>query len=156
MLSLRLCKITNYSIITESHRTTHLSTDWVNCINRGALQHADDITFSLLAAMELEFQRNTAISDVNATKNKAMDGILENGAVCYNMSQTSRQLRQIKFTMRTSKALNKNRNRKDKDTPMEAKKPTFVTRYCPNAHKTFKILPKHWTSVYDSTDSPIL
>ena len=31
-----------------------------------------------------------------------------------------RQLRQIKFTMRTSKALNKNINRKDKDTPMEA------------------------------------
>ena len=106
--------------------------------------------------MELEFQRNRAISDVNTTKNKAMDGILENGTVRYNMSQTSRQLRQIKFTMRTSKALNKNRNRKDKDTPMEAKKPTFVTRYCPNAHKTFKILLKHWTSVYDSIDSPIL
>ena len=47
-------------------------------------------------------------------------------------------------------------NHKDKHTPMEAKKPTFVTRYCPNAHKTFKILLKHWTSVHDSTDSPIL
>ena len=66
----------------ESHRSTHLSTDWVNCIDRGGLQHVDDITFSLFAAMELEFQRHTTdISDDETIKKKAMDGILENDDV---------------------------------------------------------------------------
>ena len=65
----------------ESHRSTHPSTDWVNCIDRGGLQHVDDITFSLFATMELEFRRHTDISDHETIKKKAMDGILENDDV---------------------------------------------------------------------------
>ena len=47
-----ICRITSYSynIIAESHRSSHQSTDWVNCIDRGVLQHVDGVTFSLVAA----------------------------------------------------------------------------------------------------------
>ena len=57
LLWVHICRITSYSynIIAESHRSTRQSIDWVNCIDRGGLQHVDDVTFSLFAAMELEF-----------------------------------------------------------------------------------------------------
>ena len=75
----------------------------------------------------------------------------------YNMSQTGRQLKRIKFSMRANRALNKcNNNNKKATTPLETSKPTFVTRYCPNAQKAFRVLLKHWTSVYNSTGIPIL
>ena len=58
--------------------------------------------------------------------------------------------------MRTNRALNKHKNHRMNETPIEVKKPTFVTRYCPNAQKAFRILLKHWTSVHKSTDIPLL
>ena len=57
--------------------------------------------------------------------------------------------------MRTDRALKQNSKRND-ETPLETKKPTFVTRYCPNAQKAFRIVLKHWTSAYNSTDIPLL
>ena len=73
----------------------------------------------------------------------------------YGMSQTAKQLSKIKFSMRTHRALKQHSKRND-ETPPEAKKPTFVTRYCPNAQRAFRIVLKHWTSAYDSTDIPLL
>ena len=83
LLLVYICRIISYSynILAESHRCTHLPTDCVNCIDRGGLQHVDDVTFSLFAAMELEFQKYIDISDDDTIKKKAMDGILGNDDV---------------------------------------------------------------------------
>ena len=62
--------------MAESHRSTHLPTDCVNCIDRGGLQHVDDVTFCLFAAMELEFRKYIDISDDDTIKKKAIDGII--------------------------------------------------------------------------------
>ena len=83
LLLVHICRITSYSynIMAESQRSTHLPTDCVNCIDRGGLQHVDDVTFSLFAAMELEFQKYIDISDDDTIKKKAKDGILGNDDV---------------------------------------------------------------------------
>ena len=67
----------------------------------------------------------------------------------YPNSKTTALLRQIKFAMRATKALKKKRNNNEVQA-----KPTLVTKYCPNANKAFKIVPKHWTNI--STEIPIL
>ena len=80
-LWVHIYRITSYRyIIAESHSSPHQSTDWVNCIDRGGLQHVDDVTFSLFAAIELEFRKYRDISDDDTIK-KAMDGILGNDDV---------------------------------------------------------------------------
>ena len=73
----------------------------------------------------------------------------------YNTANTNRLLKQIKFNQRRSRALKTNhKNTKHTATPIEKRKPTFVTRYCPNAKKAFRIVHKHWTSI--DTDIPVL
>ena len=73
----------------------------------------------------------------------------------YPKTRTTSQLRQIKFSTRAYTAL-KDTTLKSKhtDTPIEQQKPTFVTRYCPNARRAFKIVHRHWTSIH--TDIPLL
>ena len=73
----------------------------------------------------------------------------------YPKTRTTSQLRQIKFSTRAHTAL-KDTTLKSKhtDTPIEQQKPTFVTRYCPNARRAFKIVHRHWTSIH--TDIPLL
>ena len=73
----------------------------------------------------------------------------------YPRARTSSQLKQIKFSTRAHTAL-KDTTTKNKhtDTPIEQQKPTFVTRYCPNARRAFRIVHRHWTSVH--TDVPLL
>ena len=74
----------------------------------------------------------------------------------YPKSRTTSQLRQVKFSMRTHTALRDTTQttKEHTETPIEQQKPTFVTRYCPNARKAFKIVQRHWTAI--DTDIPIL
>ena len=67
------------TIITESHR--HQSSDWVDRVDRGGLQHVNDIAFTLFATMELEFRRHIDISDGSEIKSKAIENILESDDV---------------------------------------------------------------------------
>ena len=50
-------------------------------IDRGGLQHINDVTFAFFAAMELEFRRHINFTEDDSIKNKAMDGILQNDDV---------------------------------------------------------------------------
>ena len=72
----------------------------------------------------------------------------------YPNSRTTALLKQIKFTMRATKALKKRNNSKHQNKQVEQHKPTFVTKYCPNARKAFKIVCKHWAKI--STEIPLL
>ena len=71
----------------------------------------------------------------------------------YDTTKTNRLLKEIKFTQRAKRAHN-DKHSKHTKTQIEHKKPTFVTRYCPNAKRAFRIVHKHWTSM--ETDIPIL
>ena len=67
----------------------------------------------------------------------------------------NRQLRKMKFTMRAAligKA--KNKNNKPVTTKRKVPKPTFITQFCPNARKAFRIVKKHWSSI--DTNIPTL
>ena len=73
----------------------------------------------------------------------------------YCSAKITRELKKIKFNMRTTIALKtKNKRNNETEAQLEATKPTFVTRFCPNAGKAFRILHKHWTNI--DTDIPIL
>ena len=83
----------------------------------------------------------------------------------YTGSEVNRHLNSIKFHMRTSRGLKTkqhktnhttNTNTTDKQNPQtqRVRRPTFITRYCPNAKKAFRIIRKHWTSI--NTEIPIL
>ena len=74
----------------------------------------------------------------------------------YPRSKTTAQLRNIKFNERTSRALKTNSKTSNKHggQPEELKKPTFVTRYCPNARRAFRIVHKHWSTI--NTNIPVL
>ena len=74
----------------------------------------------------------------------------------YPGSKTTEQLRKIKFSMRAERAIKKHKKDKQptKDKQIEAQKPTFATRYCPNARRAFRIVYKHWTAA--NTNIPVL
>ena len=89
----------------------------------------------------------------------------------YNKTEINRHLTKIKFSMRFTKALKKcktkdnserdnnndsssssssssnNNNNNDKNKNEITNKPVFVTRYCPTAKRTFRIVHKHWTTI---------
>ena len=77
----------------------------------------------------------------------------------YSGGEINRHLRNIKFSMRASKALKSKHETDDTDTrkknthttTTKVGRPTFVTRFCPNA---FRIVHKHWSTV--DTDIPVL
>ena len=74
----------------------------------------------------------------------------------YSKTSINRHLKKIKFAMRPTlmqKAKEKNNSTIIKKCPVNTK-PTFVTRYCPNAKKAFRVVRRHWTSI--TTDIPIL
>ena len=68
----------------------------------------------------------------------------------YPTTRINKQLKNIQFSMRTSKALH-DKNQKNKHTTVKPNKPVFTTRYCPNAMRAFRSVYKHWTSI--STDN---
>ena len=72
----------------------------------------------------------------------------------YNSTKTTRWLKQIKFSTRTSRALKKTKKNNENKHTAEDNKPTFVTRYSPNARRAFHIVHRHWTAI--NTDSTIL
>ena len=74
----------------------------------------------------------------------------------YDTTKTNRLLKEIKFTQRAKRALKTNNDKHSKhtNTPIEHKRPTFVTRYCPNAKRAFRIVHKHWITM--ETEIPIL
>ena len=74
----------------------------------------------------------------------------------YPKTRTTSQLKRVQFPTRAHTALRETQHmtHKTRDTPIEQQKPTFVTRYCPNAKKAFRIVHRHWTAI--DTDVPLL
>ena len=73
----------------------------------------------------------------------------------YPTSKITELLNKIKFSMRANRAIKKHEGTQSKtDTQLEMQKPTFVTRYCPNARRAFRIVYKHWTTI--ETKIPLL
>ena len=73
----------------------------------------------------------------------------------YPNSKTTERLKKIKFSSRANRT-NKKHTVKQLTTDQQTgpQKPTFVTRYCPNARKAFRIVYKHWTRI--DTNIPTL
>ncbi|MCY4327357.1 MAG: GIY-YIG nuclease family protein, partial [Rhodobacteraceae bacterium] len=71
----------------------------------------------------------------------------------YSKNKIDNILSNIKFTDKSKYNITRNKKR-DNQISDAASKPTFVTRYCPNAQRAFRIVHKHWTAI--STEIPIL
>jgi len=68
----------------------------------------------------------------------------------YPSAKLNRELKKIQFLMRINKTLKNKKQHKQKPNNTNDK-PTFITRYCPNAGRPFRLVHKHWTSI--STDN---
>ena len=74
----------------------------------------------------------------------------------YNPAKITSNLKKIQFSTRKTRALKTKEDKSNKsDTTAESNsKPTYVTRYCPNARKAFRIVYKHWANI--NTEIPTL
>ena len=74
----------------------------------------------------------------------------------YNPAKITSNLKKIKFSTRKTRALKtkEDKSKKSHTTVESNSKPTYVTRYCPNTRKAFRIVYKHWTNI--NTEIPAL